>query len=500
MNIVKSDFINARTKSLREKFSRNRSYSELSFKDSNTNSSLVSTPTESCSGSLNASLSQTHFVSGSLKRQQRSIHGHPTATTSTSAANNVPSSSVIYNAEPYCSAFDLSAPMEEEPRFPWQRDAAIQCDLIKAPSTLPVNLPTTSAITSRRPNANKKKISTSSTSSAASTLINAAAATLRMTGLGHDSSNSSSQSGNGGNRFWKSSLLLPSFNVGGACNDGYNSENHGAKGGGSRSALQSLRRQKSQRWTSSIRRPALKRAVSFDSRGGYARLVQSTSSPSSPPDDNDQEVFIDASPRASADSDCQLLPKHKGSLDEDSSSVRRTCNSDHAADGTNVSRLKFWHSSALATRATAMLGASAAMTAAAPFTSVKSPSKSTNDTPSTSASTRPSTSEVIVKEVRRKQFVVSRKQPSSAPDSFDDAESTFVSLFKCFCFQLSTFFGSLVWEFSVFKVFLNSFKSVRLIKLLNEICSLIELQVFAQMFKHFMKKPILSFQKSIQKA
>ncbi len=40
MNLCKSG-ISARTKSLREKFSRNRSYSELSFKDS----SASSTPT-----------------------------------------------------------------------------------------------------------------------------------------------------------------------------------------------------------------------------------------------------------------------------------------------------------------------------------------------------------------------------------------------------------------------------------------------------------------------
>src|SRR5699024_9746576 len=99
-------------------------------------------------------------------------------------------------------ALDLSAPGFDEPRFPWQRDVAIQCDLLIAP---PVWQPGRKG---KEQQSTKKKTSSSSTSSPASTLINAAAATLRMTGI------TDSGTSGGSNRFWsKSSLLLPSLNV-----------------------------------------------------------------------------------------------------------------------------------------------------------------------------------------------------------------------------------------------------------------------------------------------
>lgn len=410
MNLCKSGLISARTKSLREKFSRNRSYSELSFKETNTTSSLVSTPTESCSGSLAGVTSQTTY---SLKKSPA-----PSAT------------EPFFTSDPYCSALDLSAPGFDEPRFPWQRDVAIQCDLINAPLVWP---PPKQKPFKEQQSA-KKKTSSSSTSSAASTLINAAAATLRMTGI--------TDSTPGNSRFWKSSLLLPSLNVSSVSESNQTDSTEHLN----------LRRQKSSRWASAsvVRRPVLKRAASFDSRGGYARLVQSTSSPNSPPEgEEDDSHYFDEPPKSALPI---LTTTHdqthsfgcKGRLTTDQSH-----SASYLASGPAPSQGGFfWNSHSLnnAFRPTALLGASAAMTAAAPFSttlmstktmSVDSNStKRNNQNANTTNGTIPSgqsgsggggggrrklsSNEISLKELRRKQFMTSRKQPSSAPDSFDD--------------------------------------------------------------------------------
>lgn len=307
MNLCKSGIISARTKSLREKFSRHRSYSELSFKETNNivSSSLVSTPTESCSGSLATATSQTNFLSSLSRKNDNDLSGGSSTSgntpqhqfvvnrdrlqshhTSTSQLRH--STIHVYNDDPYGSAFDLSAPTLDEPRFPWQRDAAIQCDLLTSSSSttnwspaaqaqaantsatsMYTNItnhpafyntnnahgnahsyqpqhhhrhhpsplaPANSLASNKRGMGKGKKTSSSSASSAASTLINAAAATLRMTGIGSsdsDGSQSGNPSGNG-NKFWKSSLLLPNFNL--------NSNGKAEDEGGC------LRRQKSYRW------------------------------------------------------------------------------------------------------------------------------------------------------------------------------------------------------------------------------------------------------------
>ncbi|KAI2800404.1 prolactin receptor [Blomia tropicalis] len=321
MNICKSGLISARTKSLREKFSRNRSYSELSFKESApTTSSLISTPTESCSGSL----STVNVPNSSFDSSKRSASSHVGHSIGGGGGRNsdtqiATGTSDYFVNEPYCSALDLSAPGGfDEPRFPWQRDAAIQCDLISAPliinrhssqtppSPLPPPQPQAkrslsslqqqalkkASSSSSSTGNNKKKTSSSSTSSTASTLINAAAAaTLRMTRIGGSDPTSNS----GGNRFWRSSLLLPSFNLSspGSCSHEHSGKNEldveTCDGGGG--GL--LRRQKSSRWASaSVRRPAtLKRAASFDSRRGYARL------PSSAPDSFDEDSVFSEHPK-----------------------------------------------------------------------------------------------------------------------------------------------------------------------------------------------------------
>lgn len=320
MNLCKSGIISARTKSLREKFSKNRSYSELSFSESP--SSLLVTPTEPSSPSA------------------------PPRKT-----GHAPHAADLYGTESYCSALDLSVPAYEEARFPWQRDVAVQCDLLRVAP----------------PDANRKKISSSSTSSAASTLINA---TLRMTGM------ASEGGGAGSGRFWKSSLLLPTLNV--PLHEHSEAQQDTC-----------LRRQKSHRWASTVKSPALRRAASFDSRRGYARLVQSTSSPSSPPE-------------------CCLPPAQS-----DRGPVGKRSLLWHGAS----------HSGPSPVRPTALLGASAAMTAAAPFsvTSALISSKaSVGHDPSVPPAEARKSSSHDGKQSRRKQFEASRKQPSSAPDSFDD--------------------------------------------------------------------------------
>lgn len=468
MNLCKSGLISARTKSLREKFSRNRSYSELSFKDTNTTSSLVSTPTESCSGSLaERSNSQTNFA----------FCKKTSAPTGSSSINDVhqqhrqTTADSYYNADPYCSALDLSgvgASAFDEPRFPWQRDVAIQCDLISAPISgfcQPKKCPTYgggfACGKEHKEQQSKKKTSSSSTSSAASTLINAAAATLRMTGIGTVNSTNYDTSSHSNSRFWKSSLLLPSLNVSSVSENAQMINNNNFDSTASESPL---RRQKSSRWASaSVRRPQLKRAASFDSRGGYARLVQSTSSPNSPPEKLlDFEAPLSALP--------VLTTTHEGGHGNTSSTPNRgqlsvemqhqSHSASQLSSGGSNSRGNFFfssnHSLSNAFRPTALLGASAAMTAAAPFTaSLNLSAKTSSDNNNSNRSQIPSnthqpyqhqyyhpqpptavsssnnssngtsrrklsSNEISLKELRRKQFLTTRKQPSSAPDSFDD--------------------------------------------------------------------------------
>lgn len=489
MNLCKSGLISARTKSLREKFSRNRSYSELSFKDSNTTSSLVSTPTESCSGSLaERSNSQTNFAF--CKKTSA-----PSGPSSISDVHRQRTADSYYNADPYCSALDLSgvgASGFDEPRFPWQRDVAIQCDLISAPISShcpPKKCPSYAGTgfpsgKEHKEQQAKKKTSSSSTSSAASTLINAAAATLRMTGIGSGNSNNNYETSGGNHsnsRFWKSSLLLPSLNVSSVAENAQMLEGNNFESTETDSAL---RRQKSSRWASAsvVRRPVLKRAASFDSRGGYARLVQSTSSPSSPPENVlDFEAPLSALPvlttthedrgeggAGGAYGNCGIANRGQLSVEyqHQSHSASQLTGGGSSGGSSNNTRGNFFfssnHSLSNAFRPTALLGASAAMTAAAPFTaslnlSAKTTSESNTfraqapsnhphqpyqhqyyhpqaqSTVSTSSNTnnnsnsgsgsgrrKLSSNEISLKELRRKQFMTTRKQPSSAPDSFDD--------------------------------------------------------------------------------
>nr|XP_027195664.1 homeobox protein 13-like [Dermatophagoides pteronyssinus] len=226
MNICK-ERLNNRTKSLREKFSRNPL-------------NLTTIPLQSTT------------VIGS------SASGFDPSTASTTLINQI-----------------------DRP-FLWQHDVAIQCNLIQAPELLNV----------------AKKLPA---------LINVAAAKLRnitdhhsySDGLNQQSTNlmitqpeklikNENTSAGGGyvGRFWKSTMSV-TFN---------SQQNHS----GPTSPFPTLNSGKKStfRWTTSVRRnkhqqqreqqqnrqPILKRAASFNDNSGtgYARLVQSTSSPSSP--------------------------------------------------------------------------------------------------------------------------------------------------------------------------------------------------------------------------
>ncbi|CAG2110383.1 unnamed protein product, partial [Medioppia subpectinata] len=213
--------ISARTKSLREKFSRNRSYSELSFKDS----SASSTPTGEAPPFRYSTrqLSRSHVPM--LPEQGRQNSADAIRVTSI-PGEQISNSYNILPEEAYCSALDINSG-DDGPRFPWQCDAAIQCDLVSAP-TLP------------KPN------KSASHSSHTYHNINASLAADQHSG-GHKGS---------GIRFWKSSSILGANNT----DDNKKPSVAPPKKRDHKSVLQ--------------------RAASFDSRG-YSRLVQ-TSTPNSP--------------------------------------------------------------------------------------------------------------------------------------------------------------------------------------------------------------------------
>ncbi len=132
----------------------------------------------------------------------------------------------ILPEEAYCSALDINCG-DGEPRFPWQCDVAIQCDLMSSPNICK------SSITVTQP-------SNTSTSLMPDQYLSSNKPDKFVTGI----------------RFWKSSSILGTTNT-------------------DDSKKQSAAHPKKRHHKS-----ALQRAASFDSRG-YSRLVQ-TSSPNSP--------------------------------------------------------------------------------------------------------------------------------------------------------------------------------------------------------------------------
>lgn len=149
MNLCKTSGISARTKSLREKFSSKRSYSELSFAAPSTStSSLANSETSSSrAGSFRRTRSTRQHgpppvTSSHLIGSSRSSTSHHERDESTRPSTNTSVGGIIstddsFNSylpeDAYCSALDINCQLDGEPRFPWQRDVAIQCDLITLP-------------------------------------------------------------------------------------------------------------------------------------------------------------------------------------------------------------------------------------------------------------------------------------------------------------------------------------------------------------------------------
>lgn len=146
MNICKSTGISARTKSLREKFSSKRSFSELSF-------AAPSTSTSSLAASETSSQTRSGSFRSPRSTRYRYASGRPESPLSSRLAREKEIASEIIKVatgsasdytsflpeDAYCSALDINCQIDGEPRFPWQRDVAIQCDLIAHPLHQPTH-------------------------------------------------------------------------------------------------------------------------------------------------------------------------------------------------------------------------------------------------------------------------------------------------------------------------------------------------------------------------
>lgn len=347
MNICKVRF-NTRTKSLREKFSHKRSYSELSFKNAIGNRLTTDT-----SGSVSGHMDNEHGSSENISNLQIN---RPEALTQEC------SRSLHYSNESYCSAMDITGEPQSSPPiniettflpFIWQHDIGIQCDLIKAPKLI---WPASTVATTKKPKEGHRKLTHNTSSTLISTLKN-------FTDTGNGVATGS------GNRFWKSSTSVSN----------YQQQNQ----------QQNFSTKKcSSRWASNVGPTLLKRAASFNdnkfissnygsSSGGYSRLVQSTSSPSSP------EMLHDE--------------------DENRLKVLRPTSFILDPVGNETGALSWW-----------------APPTASRNKQTKPTTKSMKD-----LTLSPSSKPVSKMGKQKRKYLTSRKQqPSSAPDSFDDSTST----------------------------------------------------------------------------
>lgn len=141
MNICKSagGGISARTKSLREKFSSKRSYSELSFAGTSTSTVSLTASDSSRAGSFRRPRSSRGSSSASnapaaplaITKSQRDAIARQELSRLTGGEYNS-----YMPEDAYSSALDVNCQLDGEPRFPWQRDVAIQCDLLDVPQIL----------------------------------------------------------------------------------------------------------------------------------------------------------------------------------------------------------------------------------------------------------------------------------------------------------------------------------------------------------------------------
>ncbi|CAN7989517.1 unnamed protein product, partial [Ixodes hexagonus] len=126
MSICRTSPFSSRTKSLREKFASKRSYSE-SFKDPPASASGATSTAAGAQGPPGPASGLPSSPCVGLGSQSGG-----SSTDSTSGLVMAPSLQEYlpaYTAEnAYCSALDINS-QQGDPRFPWQRDAAVQCDL-----------------------------------------------------------------------------------------------------------------------------------------------------------------------------------------------------------------------------------------------------------------------------------------------------------------------------------------------------------------------------------
>ncbi|XP_065304374.1 rho guanine nucleotide exchange factor 5-like isoform X2 [Dermacentor albipictus] len=127
-SLCRSSPFSSRTKSLREKFASKRSYSE-SFKDPPPAAvgSATSAAAQDASSTSARSPPRPESGPGYLSHCSGSADAASGLVMPPSLPGFMPSYTVMPE-DAYCSALDINC-QQGDPRFPWQRDAAVQCDL-----------------------------------------------------------------------------------------------------------------------------------------------------------------------------------------------------------------------------------------------------------------------------------------------------------------------------------------------------------------------------------
>ncbi|XP_049528769.1 pneumococcal serine-rich repeat protein isoform X1 [Dermacentor silvarum] len=127
-SLCRSSPFSSRTKSLREKFASKRSYSE-SFKDPPPAAvgSATSSAAQDASSTSSRSPPRPESGPGYLSHCSGSADAASGLVMPPSLPGFMPSYTVMPE-DAYCSALDINC-QQGDPRFPWQRDAAVQCDL-----------------------------------------------------------------------------------------------------------------------------------------------------------------------------------------------------------------------------------------------------------------------------------------------------------------------------------------------------------------------------------
>ncbi|GIY86441.1 uncharacterized protein CEXT_811541 [Caerostris extrusa] len=143
MSSPKSNQLAMRTKSLRERFGSKRSYSE-NFKDPPV--TATTSPSKEGCRTVRPSLpiigipgmptdesKDPQKIYNPYAQPQNLLQQQQKRQTNVLSEHYNPFA--VLPEETYCSALDINS-QEGDPRFPWQRDAAVQCDLSPDPDGL----------------------------------------------------------------------------------------------------------------------------------------------------------------------------------------------------------------------------------------------------------------------------------------------------------------------------------------------------------------------------